>query len=344
MEADPGWIGQPHSAYGTQVPWRRRALRMTVRSNDKSFASSLFYRQWSALRAYARDLGVRIIGDLPIFVAADSSDVWSHPELFFLDEMRQPTVVAGVPPDYFSPTGQLWGNPLYNWKAHAENSYRWWIERLRSVLALVDIIRLDHFRGFAGYWEVPASEKTAERGQWRPGPGIDFFNIIREALGDLPLIAEDLGEITPDVIALRDQLGHPGMKILVFAFNAGSANPFLPHRIPKNSVVYTGTHDNDTAVGWYNRVEEGERDFFRRYLGTSGNRVGWTLIRTAWRTRAIMALAPMQDFLELGNEARMNYPGRPSGNWTWRMPADALTTELAGKIQELNGLYGRMKQ
>jgi 4-alpha-glucanotransferase len=360
-EAQAGWLGEfglfmalkEFHGGGTWLEWpaplrlrdpntlaaARQAHSRAIERQE--FRQYLFYRQWSDLRGYARTQGIRVIGDLPIFVAADSSEVWSHPELFYLDGRRQPTVVAGVPPDYFSPTGQLWGNPLYNWETHAKDEYTWWIARLRSVLSMVDVIRLDHFRGFAGYWEIPAGETTAERGRWRPGPGIDFFHVVGEELGDMPIIAEDLGEITPDVIELRDRLGLPGMKILVFAFNAGAANPFLPHRIPKNSVVYTGTHDNDTAVGWYNRVEDDERDFFRRYLGVSGDGIGWTLIRAAWRSRAVMALAPLQDFLELGNEARMNYPGRPSGNWTWRMPAGALSPELAAKIRELNGLYGR---
>ncbi len=333
------WPPELRLRYPEALASARREHRRAIERQE--FRQFLFYRQWAGLRGYAANKGIRIIGDLPIFVAADSADVWSHPELFYLDEDRRPTAVAGVPPDYFSRTGQLWGNPLYRWERHADSDYAWWIERLRSVLGMVDIIRLDHFRGFAGYWEVPAGETTAEHGRWQPGPGSGFFEIVAESLGDLPIIAEDLGEITPDVVDLRDRLGLPGMKVLVFAFNSGPENPFLPHHIPETSVVYTGTHDNDTAVGWYERVDEVEKDFFRRYIRSTGEGIGWTLIRAAWRSRAEMAIAPMQDFLELGNEARMNYPGKAGGNWAWRMAPGSLKPGLAGKIRELNYLYGR---
>jgi 4-alpha-glucanotransferase len=305
------------------------------------FRQFLFFRQWSRLRAYANNLGIQIIGDIPIFVAHDSADVWSHPELFFLNERGQPTVVAGVPPDYFSPTGQRWGNPLYNWKTHKASGYAWWLERLRAVLRQVDIIRMDHFRGFAAYWQVPGKAKTAEKGRWVKAPGKHFFSTVRQALGELPVIAEDLGVITPDVEALRDSNQLPGMKIIQFAFGGGPTDPFLPHNHTNNCVVYTGTHDNDTARGWYERVEEYERDFFRRYLGRDGNHVAWDMIRLAWSSVSIFALAPIQDLLDLGNEARMNYPGNPSGNWYWRMPADALSEALATRLKEFNYLYDR---
>ncbi|NPA92272.1 MAG: 4-alpha-glucanotransferase [Chloroflexi bacterium] len=305
------------------------------------FEQFLFFRQWRALRRFASERGVQFIGDAPIFVAHDSADVWAHPELFCLDETGQPTVVAGVPPDYFSATGQRWGNPLYCWEAHRQQGYAWWLARLRTLLDLVDVVRLDHFRGFAAYWEVPADAPTAETGRWVPGPGAAFFAAVRDTLGAPPLIAEDLGVITPDVVALREQFGFPGMKVLVFAFDSGPGNPFLPHNYTSpNFVVYTGTHDNDTAVGWWQRASEEEKDFLRRYLATDGRDVAWDLIRAAWRSVAKWAIAPVQDVLSLDNRARMNYPGRLGGNWAWRMegplPEDALA-----RLAEFNRVYGR---
>ncbi len=305
------------------------------------FWQYLFFSQWEALRAYAHQRGVRIIGDIPIFVAHDSADVWAHPDLFLLDSRGNPTVVAGVPPDYFSPTGQRWGNPLYCWERHAADGYAWWVERFRIILSMVDIVRLDHFRGFAGHWEVPAQEETAVRGRWVSGPGEEFFKNMQSALGELPIIAEDLGEITPDVIVLREQFNLPGMKILVFAFDGNAANPFLPHNYSPHCVVYTGTHDNDTAVGWYSSAGESSRDFARRYLASDGSDIAWDLIRTAWASVAVFALAPMQDVLGLGNEARMNYPSRLGGNWSWRMPQYALSDSVTARLKELNTLYGR---
>lgn len=309
----------------------------------QAFRQFLFFRQWRGLLEYAHARGVYFMGDVPLFVAYDSADVWAHPELFYLDAEGQPTVVAGVPPDYFSPTGQRWGNPLYRWEVHREQGYAWWLARLRQATGMVDLIRLDHFRGFAGYWEVPAEEPTAVNGRWRPGPGEDFFRAVFRELGHIPLIAEDLGAITPDVLALRDAFGLPGMKILVFAFDSGPDNPFLPHHYTPNFVVYTGTHDNDTVVGWWRRVDEAERDFCRRYLATRGQDIAWDLIRAAWASVAVLAIAPMQDFLRLDNRARMNYPGREGGNWAWRMPAEALKPELRDALRELNALYSRGK-
>lgn len=328
------------------------------------FRQFLFFRQWATIRQHATSCGVRIIGDIPIFVAHDSADVWVHPELFHLDEAGLPTVVAGVPPDYFSPTGQLWGNPLYRWEIHAEQNFTWWIERVRAVLDLVDLIRLDHFRGFAGYWEIPVSAPTAETGRWLPGPGEQFFSAIAtefiasveasqnedtrysEGIGpsyvpSLPFIAEDLGVITPDVVALRERFGLPGMKILQFAFSGDPQDPFLPHNYPVDCVVYTGTHDNDTARGWYQRVPESERDFYRRYLDRDGSNIAWDLIRACWASVAVFALAPLQDFLDLDNTARMNYPGNPQGNWNWRMPSTAQNSALEEQIKSLNHLYSR---
>ncbi len=306
------------------------------------FHQFLFFRQWRNLREHAHEHAVRFIGDAPIFVAHDSADVWAHPELFDLDENGNPRVVAGVPPDYFSPTGQRWGNPLYRWEEHRRTGYAWWLSRLRLLLELVDAVRLDHFRGFAAYWEVPAEEETAEHGRWVPAPGEDFFSAVNDALQSPPLIAEDLGVITPDVEALRRKFGFPGMKVLVFAFGSGSDNPFLPHNYTDpNFAVYTTTHDNDTVVGWWNeRATPEERDYARRYLAVSGENIAWDLIRAAWRSTAVLAIAPVQDVLSLGNEARMNYPGRLGGNWAWRMKAD-LPQNLADRLGEFNALYRR---
>lgn len=299
--------------------------------------------QWQRLRSYAHEQGVWILGDIPIFVAYDSADVWAEKGLFYLDESGKPTVVAGVPPDYFSPTGQRWGNPLFRWEAHAENGYAWWIRRFRRVLERVDFVRLDHFRGFAGYWEIPAEAETAEKGQWVSGPGEDFFRALQEQLGALPILAEDLGEITPDVVALRKQFELPGMKVLLFAFDGDASNEFLPHNYPAHCAVYTGTHDNDTVAGWYARADRSERSFARRYLDSGPNTIARDMVRAAWASVAIFALAPLQDLLGLGNEARMNYPGQAGGNWAWRMPDGAFSGALADWLRELNTLYGRLQ-
>jgi len=299
-----------------------------------------FFNQWTDLHAYAHQRGIQIIGDIPIFVARDSVDVWANPNLFQLDEDDLPKAVAGVPPDYFSPTGQLWGNPLYRWDVLKESAYEWWIARFRAALYQVDIVRLDHFRGFAGYWEIPRGSATAEKGRWVPGPGSEFLVAVKDALGELPIIAEDLGEITPDVIVLRDQFGLPGMKVLQFAFT-GPENIFLPHHYPENCIVYTGTHDNDTARGWYQSASEHERDFARRYMSVDGSDFPWDLIRTAWGSPAIYAFAPMQDLLGLGTEARMNFPSKLGGNWSWRMRDGALSDELRQRLSDLNQECGR---
>jgi len=308
------------------------------------FCQFLFYKQWGTLRDYARQNKIKIIGDIPIFVAADSADVWAQPELFFLDQYGNPSIVAGVPPDYFSPTGQLWGNPLYRWETHREDGYTWWIERVKNLLQIVDIIRLDHFRGFLRYWAVAGSAKTAERGRWMKGPASDFFRSIQNALGNLPFIAEDLGVITPDVIHLRERFKLPGMKVLQFAFLSNPDDQFLPHNFPTHCIVYTGTHDNDTVKGWYERVPEEERDFYRHYMNRNGDHVAWDFIRACWSSVAVVAIAPMQDFLDLGNEARMNLPGQAQGNWQWRMPEDACSHELIEQIREINYLYSRLNK
>lgn len=313
-----------------------------------SFYQFLFHRQWENLRKYTNGKGIKIIGDMPIFVAYDSADVWSHPELFYLDEAGTPTVVAGVPPDLFSPTGQLWGNPLYRWNVHKESGYAWWLERIKSTLKTIDILRLDHFRGFAGYYEIPASEKTAEHGHWVPGPGSDFFHTMDLSLSDglataelnLPIIAEDLGLITPDVISLLEEFQLPGMKVLQFGFS-DPENPFLPHNYPQNCVAYTGTHDNDTARGWFETATEQEREFALRYLQSNEKNFVWDLIRAVWSSVAVIAVTPMQDVLNCGGEARMNFPSKLGGNWEWRMNEDDLSAPLAERLRELNWLYLR---
>lgn len=306
----------------------------------QQFRQFLFFRQWNALHAYVHSRGLQIIGDIPIFVAMDSADAWSNPDLFFLDKAGKPTVVAGVPPDYFSPTGQLWGNPLYDWAKHKQSGYAWWIERIRATLSIVDIVRIDHFRGFSGYWEISGDAPTAQVGRWLPGPGEDLFNAIRAALGDLPIIAEDLGEITPDVFELRDKFGLPGMKILQFGFS-GPDNPFLPQHYTSNCVAYTGTHDNDTVLGWYRTAPQHERDFYHRYIGRDNVDVTGDMLRAIWGSVAVFAVAPLQDFLRMGSEARMNFPGKVGGYWTWRMDERVLDENLKNQLRELNWVFQR---
>ena len=312
----------------------------------------LFFRQWFALKRYANEHGVSIVGDLPIFVAQDSADVWTNPEQFKLDKNGKPLVVAGVPPDYFSSTGQLWGNPLYNWERMQADGFKWWIERVRATLEVVDVARVDHFRGFAACWEIPGGDKTAERGQWVEAPGRDLFTAIRKALGELPLIAEDLGVITPDVVALREEFGFPGMRILQFGFGSDSKNIDLPHNYVPNVVAYTGTHDNDTTVGWFESVAgegstrtanqiERERKFCMDYLHTKGEEIHWDFIRTVLASVANTAIVPLQDLLGLGTEARMNLPNSTEGNWAWRYESGMLSDEIAGRLKELTELYGR---
>lgn len=305
------------------------------------FAQWCFFRQWHALRAHAWSHGVRIVGDIPIFVSYHSADVWSRQELFHLDESGQPTVVAGVPPDYFSPTGQRWGNPLYRWPTHADDGYAWWIDRVRHLFDLVDIVRIDHFRGFAAYWEVPVDEPTAIHGRWLPGPGEGLFRAIAGALGPLPIIAEDLGDVTAEVHALRRQLAFPGMRVLQFAFGDDCANPFLPHNYEPDTVVYPGTHDNDTAIGWWATANDHEKDHARRYLATDGHDITWTLIRAALASVADTAIVPMQDVLGLGSEARMNLPSQSDGCWEWRFEWHDLKSWHGERLAELTRLYRR---
>lgn len=318
----------------------RQALAETV--HRYRFHQFAFFRQWQALREHAHRRGVCLIGDVPIFVNGDSADVWANPKLFLLDAQGRQIVQAGVPPDYFAKDGQLWGNPLYNWQAMAANDYAWWVARLRLVLSQVDLVRVDHFRGFAAAWHVPAGASTARDGQWVPGPGVAFFESLRRQLGDLPLIAEDLGLITPDVIDLKQAVGLPGMCVLQFAFGGDAHNRYLPHNYEANSVVYTGTHDNDTTWGWYNHADEWVRDHVRRYLGRDGRDIAWDLIRVAWASTADLAIVPLQDILNLGSEARMNTPGIAEGNWRWRVPPGTDWRTPLARLRELTELYGRM--
>lgn len=314
----------------------------------------LFVRQWNELRAYAAKRGVRFIGDIPIFVAHDSCDVWANQGLFFLNEDGSPSVVSGVPPDYFSATGQLWGNPLYNWPVHKETNYAWWAERLRRTFEKVDIVRIDHFRGFEAYWEIPGGETTAINGHWVKGPDADLFDSLKGQLGDLPIIAEDLGLITEEVDALRNHCGFPGMRILQFAFgNDERAAEFRPESYPENCVAYTGTHDNDTTVGWFHsQAGEGstrtqaeideERRMILGYLGTDGHEIQWDLIALGARSAADTFVMPMQDLLGLGSEARMNTPGRASGNWSWRFAWEQLTDAIRSRLAHITRSTGRL--
>ncbi len=305
------------------------------------FCQWVFFRQWLALKSYANDQGVEIIGDAPIFIAHQSADVWANQQLFELGPNGRPTVVAGVPPDFFSATGQRWGNPLYRWSEHAKDGYAWWVERVRRIFELVDIVRIDHFRGFAGYWEIPATEPTAVQGRWVPGPGEALFKAIARALGPVPIIAEDLGVITPDVEALRKKFGFPGMSILQFAFAGDASDRYLPHNHENDTVVYPGTHDNDTAVGWWANVTDHERHFARGYLATDGHDMPWTMIRAALASVADTAVLPMQDVLALPSSCRMNVPGQSEGWWVWRFRWDQVHPWHAERLAELARLYGR---
>ena len=345
--SDKAWNEWPDE-YRTRKSKYLREARVELKDDIKSvcFMQWIFDRQWNALRDYAHKQGIKIVGDLPIFVAMDSADAWTNPGLFYFDKNLVPEVVAGVPPDGFSPDGQLWGNPLYNWPKMKKNGYTWWIERLKAALQRQDYVRIDHFRGFAAYWSVPYGSKTAKVGKWVKGPGLDFFNAIEEALGkDLPIIAEDLGVITPDVVELRDTFGFPGMKILQFAFGSDSANNYLPHNLNNNCVAYTGTHDNNTARGWYEQdAEEKDKDYLRRYFSTDGWDVAWTMIRGVFSSVAKIAVVPAQDLLSLGNEARMNCPGKARGNGSWRFRKEMFNPHIEWRLKDVTITYGRERE
>jgi len=337
---DDGWWGWPNDI----AQRKNLAQQHLLHQQDVQIEAGLqyiFHQQWMRLRSHAKRLNIRLMGDIPIFVSGDGCDTWAHRSLFRLKADGRPDPVAGVPPDYFSPTGQRWGNPVYDWDAHQKADFTWWKARIRRELELVDIVRLDHFRGFAANWIIPAEEEDARRGRWVAGPGRALFDALQADLGALPLVAEDLGEITPDVEELRDGLGLPGMKVLQFAFGTDFHHPFLPHNFGHTRwVVYTGTHDNETAVGWYNSTDERSRHLLRSYTGRDGQTPAWILLREAWASVAEMAIAPMQDFLALGNEARINTPGVAKGNWLWRLRD--LPWYACDGIMRLSQTYGRI--
>ncbi len=335
-------------------PEALKQARLDLDEEDfaQKFYQFAFFRQWKALKSYANQRNIKIIGDVPIFIALDSCDVWCNPSQFKLNEDGSPKVVAGVPPDYFSKTGQLWGNPIYNWDLMRATGFQWWIDRVRHTLKTVDIVRIDHFRGFAASWEVPGGDKTAERGQWVNVPGTDLFNTLKWVFGELPILAEDLGVITPDVEELRDSFSFPGMRILQFAWGGDTKNNDLPHNYIPNSCVYTGTHDNDTTIGWFHsKAGKGsgrnakqikkEKAFCLKYLNTEGKEIHWDFIRTVLASVSNTAIIPMQDLLRLGNEARMNLPGSTKGNWYWRCEAKDFDRKIAERLADLSELYGR---
>ncbi len=306
------------------------------------FAQYEYFRQWSNVKKYANDRGIQVIGDIPIFVAMDSADVWANKQLFQLDDAGNPKRVAGVPPDYFSATGQLWGNPLYDWEANKKEGFSWWIKRVKAMVTLSDVIRIDHFRAFDEYWSIPYGEPTAINGEWVKAPGYELFEAIEKKLGDLPIIAEDLGKMTETVEKLRDDLGLPGMKILQFAFDDSEENDYLPHNFKhSNCVVYTGTHDNDTTIGWYNSTTEYDRDHFRRYMNVSGEDPAWDLIRLAMSSSAGYAIIPLQDLMRLDSNDRMNTPGLPAGNWLFRYTQEMLSNDIADGLAYLTELFDR---
>ena len=334
------WPGSLRRRDSDQVAAWVRDRRDEVRFAE--FCQFLFFRQWTAVRAHASQHGIRILGDLPIFVAYDSADVWGHPENFLLDEQGRRLVVAGVPPDYFSATGQLWGNPLYDWQRLAADGYGWWVDRLQQTLATVDAIRIDHFRGFAAHWEVSAEEKVATGGRWMPGPGRHFFDTMRDVLGELPLVAEDLGEITPDVVQLRKDLGLPGMAVLHFGFDPEPRSQFIPYALEPDLVVYTGTHDTNTTVGWYQEdASEAQRDLVRRYCGSDGHEIHWDLVRQALASVCDLAVIPHQDLVGVGSDCRMNRPGVGEGNWRFRVTDWMLSDDIRNRLADMVWTYGR---
>jgi 4-alpha-glucanotransferase len=334
--------GQPWTTWKPELVRREagalKAARVEYADDLELYALAQywFFEQWGAVREAAHQKNIRIVGDIPIFVAHDSSDVWANQHLFALEPDGSPSVVAGVPPDYFSATGQLWGNPHYRWEVMAQDGFAWWLQRFEETFKLVDVVRVDHFRGFEAYWEVPGKAETAIDGRWVKAPGVELFNAVKAKFGDLAIIAEDLGVITPEVEALRDDFNLPGMKILQFAFYDGPDDPFLPHRYVENCVVYTGTHDNDTTLGWWNAEPESIQHKVREYFHIQGGDIVWDLIRAGWQSKAVMSLTTLQDLLELPTEMRMNLPGSLGGtNWAWRYDSSALTPALAQKLRAL---------
>lgn len=338
---------QPWYAWDTQLKMREPqviANKVSALADDILFYKTVqyfFYMQWNSLKSYANIKGVQIFGDIPLYVSYDSSDAWAQPELFAFNAEKNPEAVAGVPPDYFSVTGQLWGNPLYNWDYHVQTGFAWWIQRVKASFGLYNLLRIDHFRGLADFWAVPYGEETAIKGKWLDAPGDALFTTLFDALGKLPIIAEDLGVITNKVEELREKYNFPGMKILQFAFDSSEENEFMPHNFIRNCVVYTGTHDNDTTVGWYNSASETDQIFMHKYFRFSPDEVHRELIRLAWASVAYIAIAPMQDFLGLSTEHRMNLPGKPSGYWRWRIEPDAITEDVKVFLKEITSVYQR---
>ncbi|MEO0509590.1 MAG: 4-alpha-glucanotransferase [Verrucomicrobiota bacterium] len=333
------WLEWPATSRDyTKAKKKRKTKALKTAIDAQVFFQYLFHSQLEQLRNYAGQNGIELLGDVPIFVALDSSDVWSNPELFQLDEDLHPTAVAGVPPDYFSEDGQLWGNPLYDWDKHLETGFSWWIERMKANLAFYDIIRIDHFRGFESFWSVPAGAKTARNGQWVKCPGIELFQAIRQACPDAKIVAEDLGVITHEVDALRRQTGLPGMAVLQFAFGGGNDSPYLPHNVSSNTVIYSGTHDNDTTVGWYEGEPEHVKEHVRRYICVSGEDIAWDFIRAAMKSRANLSVVPLQDIMRLGAEARLNTPGAAMGNWQWRYSDEQLEQTISQSLPALQQL------
>jgi len=323
---------------GALAHWRQE---LAEEIHVQRYAQFAFFEQWSALRAYANDRGIRILGDLPIFVAFDSADVWANTHRFHLDEEGRPTLVAGVPPDYFSKTGQRWGNPLYRWQEMAKDRFAWWRSRFRLNLQLTDMVRIDHFRGFVACWAIPAEEKTAVHGSWQKGPGASFFSEVAAELGRMPVVAEDLGIITDEVEFLRDRFAFPGMKVLQFAFDSGPSNPYLPHNLPRHCLLYTGTHDNDTTLGWWQKLDPSIRTEVSAYLGSKHPDMPADLIRLALASVADLAVFPLQDILKLDSRGRMNTPGQARGNWTWRFRSGDLDEEIQRDLAEKVRIYGR---
>jgi 4-alpha-glucanotransferase len=337
----PWWSWEAALAARKPAALARARRELAAEIEFQKFAQFLFFRHWARVKRTANDRGIVVMGDAPIYLSRDSADVWANRELFDLDKQGHPIAVSGVPPDYFSPTGQLWGNPLYRWDRMEEDGFSWWIARLSANLRLCDLLRIDHFRAFAAYWSVPAGETTALHGTWVRAPGAKLFAAAREALGGLPIVAEDLGVITPDVKALLETIGVPGMKVLQFAFYEPDSD-YLPHRHVPNAVVYTGTHDNDTARGWFAKLTPEEKARVRDYLGCDGSAIEWDLIRAAYTSVCDRAIVPIQDVLGLGSEARMNNPAQPGGNWRWRAPADAFRGDLAAWLRRLADLNARV--
>jgi 4-alpha-glucanotransferase len=336
------WHWPEPLAFHDDSELKAMAAKLAEEIDIHQFGQFLFFQQWQRMREHAQKAGIRLIGDLPIYVALDSVDVWAHPELFLLNERRMPTVMGGVPPDYFSATGQLWGNPIYDWDGLRKTGFSWWIQRLKASLKLFDLVRLDHFRGIEAYWAVPGGDTTSENGEWRPGPRAELLEALRDAAGRLPIIAEDLGFITPQVDALRQEFGLPGMRILQFAFGGAVEQRFLPHRFDSNLIVYTGTHDNDTTRGWYAKLTVAERENYHRYVPDANDDPVRALVRLAWSSVADVSIVPFQDLLGLGSAARMNTPGTATGNWRWRVGDElARNEDWVRWLGELTGTYER---